>query len=110
MVKDCNNIQLIDLKTDVTGTDCADILKKFPMTSGKDGVYNITIAYNKRKQVFCDMSTDNGGWTVLSLSLSLSLFSLSLPLSLFLSLSGLQIICCILFTLPGDTEESGRIS
>ncbi|XP_078336948.1 uncharacterized protein LOC111132439 [Crassostrea virginica] len=58
--------QFIDaISTDVTGTDCADILKKFPMTSGKDGVYNITIAYNKRKQVFCDMSTDNGGWTVI---------------------------------------------
>ena len=72
MVKDCNNIKQIDLKTDVTGTDCADILKKFPMTSGKDGVYNIIMAYNKLKQVFCDMSTDNGGWTVpLSFSLSL---------------------------------------
>ena len=33
MVKDCNNINLIDLKTEVTETDCADILKTFPMTT-----------------------------------------------------------------------------
>lgn len=47
------------------GSDCADILKKYPKTRGKDGVYNITVLLNKTKSVYCDMTTDNGGWTVI---------------------------------------------
>ncbi|XP_078336947.1 fibrinogen-like protein A [Crassostrea virginica] len=47
------------------GTDCADISKKCPRTSGRDGVYNIRLTCNKLKQVYCDMSTDNGGRTVI---------------------------------------------
>ncbi|XP_052717399.1 angiopoietin-4-like isoform X1 [Crassostrea angulata] len=49
----------------ITGSDCADILKKYPKTRGKDGVYNITVLLNKTKSVYCDMTTDNGGWTVI---------------------------------------------
>uniref|UniRef100_K1PRF3 Angiopoietin-4 n=1 Tax=Magallana gigas TaxID=29159 RepID=K1PRF3_MAGGI len=41
-----------------TVTDCADILNN--CTRGKDGVYTIIDS----KAVFCDMTTDNGGWTV----------------------------------------------
>lgn len=46
------------------GSDCADILKRCPNTRGKDGVYNIMNVLDKMKAVFCDMTTDNGGWTV----------------------------------------------
>uniref|UniRef100_A0A8W8JSB6 Fibrinogen C-terminal domain-containing protein n=1 Tax=Magallana gigas TaxID=29159 RepID=A0A8W8JSB6_MAGGI len=48
--------------TPISGTDCADILKRIPDTRGKDGVYNI-VGLNRTKAVYCDMTTDNGGWT-----------------------------------------------
>ncbi|XP_048760523.1 ficolin-2-like [Ostrea edulis] len=50
---------------DKTGIDCADILKKFPETRNKNGVYNITGPQKDKKSVFCDMTTDKGGWTVI---------------------------------------------
>ena len=88
MVKYSNDIKLFVLKTDLLGTDCADILKTFPKTGGKDGLYNITIASGKRKQVYCDMSTDDGGWTVICLFICLcfylSVSSLSLSLDFVL--------------------------
>jgi hypothetical protein len=34
-----------------------------PDTKGQDGVYTITVG-KEQKSVFCDMTTDNGGWTV----------------------------------------------
>lgn len=43
--------------------NCADILRKSPETRGNDGVYNI-MDLNEIKAVYCEMSTDNGGWTV----------------------------------------------
>ncbi|XP_053391925.1 hemicentin-1-like isoform X2 [Mercenaria mercenaria] len=44
-------------------TDCYDVLKKQNAT--KSGVYNITLWRSKQNtQVYCDMETDNGGWTV----------------------------------------------
>lgn len=49
---------------DIAGIDCADILEKYPNTRWKNGVYNITASSNKSKAVYCDMNTDNGGWTV----------------------------------------------
>lgn len=62
----------------IAGSDCADILEKYPNTRWKNGVYNITDSSYKSKAVYCDMITDNGGWTVRSLSL----FCLSVSLSL----------------------------
>ncbi|XP_061168856.1 fibrinogen alpha chain-like [Saccostrea echinata] len=43
--------------------DCADILKHRPMS--KDGVYTIYPDMNTNKSVFCDMTTDGGGWPVI---------------------------------------------
>lgn len=45
------------------GSDCANILDNYPDTRLRDGVYNIMVS-NKTKAVYCDMTTDNGGWTV----------------------------------------------
>ncbi|XP_056016787.1 ficolin-1-like [Ostrea edulis] len=41
---------------------CADILNKLPSVKGKDGVYEIYVA-NQTRKVFCDMTTEGGGWT-----------------------------------------------
>lgn len=66
-----------------SGTDCADILKRYPILRGKDGVYNTIYDSDKMKAVYCDMTTDNGGWTVISLSSSLSFFLYELSIYRF---------------------------
>lgn len=61
----------------ISGSDCADILRSCPNTRGKDGVYNTIYDSDKMKPVYCDMTTDNGGWTVI--------FSLISTVSILLS-------------------------
>lgn len=58
----------------ISGSDCADILNRCPNTKWRDGVYNIRDVSNKMKTVYCDMTTDNGGWTVISLFLLVFFF------------------------------------
>ncbi|XP_048743672.1 ryncolin-4-like [Ostrea edulis] len=43
---------------------CKDILDNVPSVKENDGVYEIYVG-GQNRNVFCDMSTDGGGWTVI---------------------------------------------
>ncbi|XP_056016820.1 uncharacterized protein LOC125676591 [Ostrea edulis] len=45
--------------------DCATIMKKYPDKKWHDGVYTIYPDLKTKKRVFCDMTTEGGGWTVI---------------------------------------------
>ncbi|XP_053387987.1 fibrinogen C domain-containing protein 1-B-like isoform X2 [Mercenaria mercenaria] len=48
---------------DKTDTDCYDVLNK--ENNAGSGVYSVNLWKSKRTiKVYCDMNTDNGGWTV----------------------------------------------
>lgn len=46
-------------------SDCDDILKKYSRKREINGVYNIMGFFKEKKAVYCDMTTDNGGWTII---------------------------------------------
>ncbi|XP_061176301.1 angiopoietin-4-like [Saccostrea echinata] len=59
---DVNELKWISSK--VLSKNCWDILRKYPTLLGRDGLYTVFVA-SEEKLVYCDMSTDGGGWTAI---------------------------------------------
>lgn len=52
-------------KNSKKSVDCSEILKNDPSVKGSNGVYTIYPDRTNAKKVFCDMTTNGGGWTVI---------------------------------------------
>ncbi len=52
----------------VTGESCRALLKSDPTLQSKNGAYEITPAGGTARRVYCDMTIDKGGWTLVGRS------------------------------------------
>ncbi|XP_062603511.1 fibrinogen-like protein A [Saccostrea cucullata] len=58
------NCTLLSKVLSINYHSCWDISRNCPSSKGKDGLYRISVG-SEVKSVYCDMSTDGGGWTAI---------------------------------------------